>query len=163
MLSPTRTGSEAPPLPYVGRSSRAMALHFQGGGPPHSGRSPLHPRAQGMMVQVLEEMATRICSLHEVSGLHDGKYSVSHRKLFFGLGQDLSVTIQYESLSYVFVGCNPGATTPKPSRSSPVGPCSRNALFERITTRLRYFAVGDSNVGFVPEPVANFGRFNDET
>jgi len=31
--------------------------------------SPLHPRAQSMMVQVLEEMAARIDSLHEGSGL----------------------------------------------------------------------------------------------
>jgi hypothetical protein len=31
--------------------------------------STLHPRSQGMIVQVLEEMAGRIDSLHEGSGL----------------------------------------------------------------------------------------------
>jgi hypothetical protein len=38
----TRTGSEAPPYPYVFRSSKAMTLHFHGGGSSHSGRSPAY-------------------------------------------------------------------------------------------------------------------------
>jgi hypothetical protein len=35
----------------------------------HVGSSTLHPRSQSMIVQVLEEMAARIDSLHEGSGL----------------------------------------------------------------------------------------------
>jgi hypothetical protein len=35
----------------------------------HVGRSPLHPRSQGMIVQVLQEMADRIDSLHDGTGL----------------------------------------------------------------------------------------------
>jgi hypothetical protein len=48
-----RTGSEAPPHPYVLRSSRAIALHFHGGGPRTTAAPPRTFTNSDNMVEII--------------------------------------------------------------------------------------------------------------